>query len=187
MYPFDKSVIFITLIMKKLWKNTYFWSLIVVLVFVGFFRLGYKIYKIDGKSMYPTVLHGEVVLAKCNFEIKRNDVVVIEKDGDKLVKRIVGMPNDTIEIISGYIYVNGKKIEDSFGIGRITYYLTDDDDKILTYWSGPNIGSPVVKFAEHALITLSGEEYYYIGDHRSISMYGVTKKINIVGKIVGGF
>jgi signal peptidase I len=128
-----------------------------------------------------------LVLSKRNFEIKRNDVVVIEEDGDKLVKRIVGMPNDTVEVAGGYIYINDKKIEDSFGIGRITYYLTDEDDKILTYWSGPNIGRPVVKFAEHSKITLSEEEYYYIGDHRSISMYGVAKKINVVGKIVGGF
>jgi len=137
--------------------------------------------------MHPTILNSQWVLAKHNFEVKRNDIVVIKEDGDKLVKRIVGMPNDTVEVISGYIHINGKKIEDSFGVGRITYYLTDDNDKILTYWSGPNAGRPVVKFAEHALITLSKEDYYYIGDHRSISMYGVIKKINIVGKIVGGF
>ena len=138
--------------------------------------------------MHPTILNSQLVLAKKNFNPQRYDVVAINDfEGDKLVKRIIAMPSDKVEIKNGYIYVNDKKIKDSFGIGRISYYLVDDNDKTLTYWSGLNAGRPVVKFASHAPITLSKGEYYYIGDHRSISVYGVVKKINVVGKIVAGF
>ena len=138
--------------------------------------------------MFPTILNSEWVLAQKNFEIQRYDIVaIVDETNEKLVKRIIGMPNDKVEVNNGYIYINGKKIKDSFGIGRISYYLVDDNDKILTYWSGLNAGRPVVKFASHAPITLSKGEYYYIGDHRSISVYGVVKKINVVGKIVAGF
>jgi len=138
--------------------------------------------------MFPTILNSEWVLAKKDFEIQRYDVVAIaDGTNGRLVKRIVGMPNDRVEINNGYIYINDKKIKDSFGIGRISYYLVDDDDKIMTYWSGLNSGRPVIKFVSHKPIVLSEGEYYYIGDHRSISVYGVVKKINVVGKIVAGF
>ena len=83
--------------------------------------------------------------------------------------------------------INDKKIKDSFGIGRISYYLVDDNDKIMTYWSGLNTGRPVVKFVTRAPIVLSKGEYYYIGDNRSVSVYGIVKKIDVLGKIVGGF
>ena len=57
----------------------------------------------------------------------------------------------------------------------------------MTYWSGLNTGRPVIKFVSHASIILSEGEYYYIGDNRSVSVYGIVKKINVLGKIVAGF
>jgi len=174
--------------MKKILKNTYFLAFVLSISIWCFFKYNYKIYKISGDSMHPTILNSEWVLAEKNFNPERYDVVAInDSEGDKLVKRIIAMPNEKVEIKNGFIYVNDKMIEDSFGIGRISYYLVDDDDNLLTYWSGPNIGRPVVKFANHSPVTLSSGEYYYIGDHRSISVYGVVKKINIVGKIIAGF
>ena len=174
--------------MKNLWKNTYFWSLVVAVIISCVFRHNYKVYKVSGPSMYPAVLNDEWVLAKKNFEPQRYDVVAMEGGtNEKLIKRIIGMPNDKLEINNGYIYINDEKIKDSFGIGRISYYLVDDNDKIMTYWSGLNTGRPVIKFVSHASIILSEGEYYYIGDNRSVSVYGIVKKINVLGKIVAGF
>ena len=67
--------------------------------------------------MFPTILNSEWVLVKKDFEIQRYDVVAIaDGTNGRLVKRIVGMPNDRVEINNGYIYINDKKIKDSFGI-----------------------------------------------------------------------
>lgn len=99
--------------------------------------------RVDGDSMYPTLHHGEFMyVSKTDYgttfigipftglgtyvttggDPERFDVVVcnypdrLDKRGARLnfVKRVVGLPGDTVEIRGGYLYVNGVRYEEKF-------------------------------------------------------------------------
>ena len=61
--------------------------------------------------MYPTLKNGNIVLMKkYNLQLNYNDIVVIKKEDKIIIKRIVGLPNDSLNI-DNYLYVNGKKFD----------------------------------------------------------------------------
>ena len=73
--------------------------------------------QVIGSSMYPTLKDKQrgfsSVLSK-NFDIERFDIVVVRAKGnenDHWVKRVIGMPNETIECRNDVIYINGKPLE----------------------------------------------------------------------------
>jgi signal peptidase I len=154
------------------------------------FRAGFKFYEVSGNSMEPTVNNGDLVLANTAFYRKADpslfDMVIIKdlEDGGVLMKRIIGTPGDKIEIRGGYIYRNDKKVDGRFGSGRIFYYLADENRKILKYWNGPQRGKDVIEFADQAPFILSENNFFYIGDHREISAYGIIHRKDMLGKVV---
>ena len=149
----------------------------------------YKVLKIQGNSMCPTALNGEFVIVNSSFKINRFDVVTIfdSINDDLLLKRIIGMPNDTIEIKDGFIFVNGKKTKDSFGIGKLYNFIVDDKDELKLYEEGLNKGRPMTQNMNFPPIVLAEDEYFYIGDNRTFSFFGITKKESIVGKLSSFF
>lgn len=116
--------------------------------------------RVNGTSMYPTLKGNEIMLLNKLGHIDRFDIVVLKIDGkeDNLIKRIIGLPGESIEIMNGDIYINDKKIEDKYGYG-ITY----DIDKV----------------------TLKKDEYFILGDNRKISLdsrvFGTINKNEIKG------
>ena len=74
--------------------------------------------------MSPTFENKEIFLTK-NFNYKKDsinrfDVVAVLDPQDNLstlIKRVVALPNETVEIKEGFIYLNEKKLEDPFGDG----------------------------------------------------------------------
>lgn len=70
--------------------------------------------KVSGLSMYPTFEDGNIILeekiSKFFSSPELGDVVIINKDvqGYKIVKRVIGVEGDTIEIKNGYVLVNGE-------------------------------------------------------------------------------
>lgn len=118
---------------------------------------------VQGESMYPTLLGGELmILKKYDTSYERNDIVVVNKsvEGDNLIKRVIGLPGETIRYKNDNLYINGKIVED-------------------TYASG-DTGN----FQE---ITLGEDEYFLMGDNREISLdsrtLGVIKKQEIEGTV----
>lgn len=88
---------------------------------------------VDGESMYPTLLNGERMLVeKVSLwfsEPQRGDIVICYYPGYTVscVKRVIGLPGETVSIENGIIYINGKELEESaywkyrgdrFGHGR---------------------------------------------------------------------
>lgn len=116
--------------------------------------------RVNGSSMYPTLKGNEIMLLNKLGHINRFDIVVLKIDGreDNLIKRIIGLPGETVEIKDNDIYINDKKIEDKYGYG-VTYNI----DKV----------------------TLKKDEYFILGDNRKISLdsrvFGTIHKDEIKG------
>lgn len=102
-----------------------------------------------GESMYPTFEENDrlisLIFPLYFSDPKRGDIVIIdapEEEGKEYIKRIVGVPEDEIEIKDGYIYINGDLYEEDYIKGVPTgIYNTD-------HW------------------TLNEDEYFVVGDNR---------------------
>ena len=129
---------------------------------------------IDGNSMESadarSLKNGDVVLAEkitkyC--QIDRFDVVVIKVNGREIVKRVIGLPNETIMIADGKIYIDGEELV--------------EPNK--NYIENGGIA------AEH--YDLSDDEYFVLGDNRNDSYdsreIGAVYRGQIVGKTVFRF
>ena len=132
--------------------------IIVVVVFIRSFIV--TPVSVHGTSMYPTLEGNEIMLLNKLGHIDRFDIVVlkIQEEKDNLIKRVIGLPGETVEIKDNTIYINNKKLEDPYGFG-VTY----------------NIGK----------VTLASDEYFILGDNRKISLdsrvFGTIKKEEIKG------
>lgn len=70
---------------------------------------------VSGTSMNNTLQDGEILLLnKFDRKYKRYDIVVFDYNDSKLVKRIIGLPGETVEYKDGILYINGEETEDQF-------------------------------------------------------------------------
>ncbi len=145
---------------EKIKKNIkelgpYILILIVVLTIRTFFITPIKV---NGQSMYDTLEGTEYMLLNKMSKIERFDIVVVKANNDELIKRIYGLPGETISIENNTIYINDKKIEDAYAYGE-----NSDFEKI----------------------TLEEDEYFILGDNRAVSLdsryIGPIKKNQIKG------
>ena len=119
--------------------------------------------RVDGDSMKNTLKNGDILLLYKLGSINRLDIIVLdeEKDNEKIIKRVIGMPGETVAIKNGKIYINDKVIDDEYAYGE-----TSDYNKV----------------------TLKDDEYFILGDNRLISKdsryFGPIKDNEIKGKIV---
>ena len=85
--------------------------------------------RVDGSSMYPTLKNGEIlILKKFDKTYDRFDVVVVKYNGERLVKRIIGLPGEHIVYKDSKLYVNDELIDEKFLPSDLTF---DDFDNIL--------------------------------------------------------
>ena len=118
---------------------------------------------VNGSSMVPTYNDGEYgysfIITKI-FGIHRFDTAVIKPDSEEeklLVKRVIGMPGETVEYKDNKLYIDGVYMEEDYLSG-----VTTNDFKV----------------------ELGEDEYYCLGDNRNISkdsrFYGPFEKRQIV-------
>ena len=87
-----------------------FTILALLFVFVG------KPFTVSGQSMYPILHDSDRMFMSKLGDINRFDVVVLHApDQDKeYIKRVIGMPGDTIEVKDGKLYINGQVVDQPF-------------------------------------------------------------------------
>jgi len=95
-------------------------KLILVALLIAFFLRSFVFVTsvVDGESMEPALEDGEVVLFnKFTYlfnDAERGDIVIINKPRKSYVKRIIGLPGETISATEQGLYIDGKKYEQSF-------------------------------------------------------------------------
>ena len=140
-----------------LWKDilTTLFHLALLVGFVVFFLtcIGQRV-AVDGSSMEDTLHNGDQLIVDCFtyrfvHEPRRQDIVVFRlKDEPETfyVKRIIGLPGETVQIKKSVIYINGKPIEDPYATQK-------------SFPAG----------AAEKEITLGENEYFVMGDNRNNS------------------
>ena len=99
--------------MKK--KNDFISYIIIILVVVLIRTFLITPIRVVGSSMDKTLKEGEILLLeKIDKKYKRYDIVVIKENNERIIKRIIGMPGESIKIIEGIIYINGEAIDDKY-------------------------------------------------------------------------
>ncbi|HHU54351.1 MAG TPA: signal peptidase I [Mollicutes bacterium] len=121
--------------------------------------------RVNGNSMKTTLFDREILLlTKGNRNIKRFDIIVLKFDGERLVKRVVGLPGEHLKYVNNQLYVNDNLIEDSFSNSITSSF----DIKELGYEVIPD------------------NHYFVLGDNRSESkdsrFFGMVDIDDIVGK-----
>lgn len=101
-----------------------------LLVIVLIFTFGVRSCMVDGSSMNPGLVNGEkLVITSLPYQPRYEDVVVIDNytpHGKTLVKRVIGLPGDTIDIDfeQGIVYRNGEALEEPY-TAEPTYLAED--------------------------------------------------------------
>ena len=115
--------------MKKIIKIVIGIMLVLIICCAIFFSL-FKIYVVNGSSMEPTLKDGEFKLVHKVYDLDRFDIIVFNFNNTKYVKRVIGLPGETIEYIDNKLYINGTEIEDTYNNGIIEdfrYTIKDDE------------------------------------------------------------
>ena len=162
-------------------------SAIVILLFVNF--VAHPV-RVDGRSMYATWKDGEFGFTNVGGVllngVKRGDIVVVtmEEKGQKThwVKRVIGMPGDTISCVNDIVFINGKVLDE-------TQYIDPDYrqscvDQFGYFNKVPNADNTDVQDFEE--VKLGDDEYYVMGDNRPYSKdsryVGPVKKSQLFAK-----
>jgi signal peptidase I len=114
-------------------------------------RASIQTYEVFQTSMLPNFTPGErVVVNKAVYWFgagpKRGDVVVLRAPSglkENWIKRIIGLPGDTVEVVKGTVYVNDVKLVEPYVKLSFTYSM--------------------------AKITVPPDEYFFLGDNRDVS------------------
>ena len=162
---------------------------VALLVIYALFGYQYKMTYNSGSSMYPTLSDGEWVFVERRERLPedwtpgRYDIVIITDNGtgESLIKRVIGLPGDTIEVKEGSVFINEEKIRDPYGKGRMFFILTDQSGKDLHYWGTTD---KVIQFVNQAQITIDEGFVWVVGDNRPVSWFGELPIKNIKGLVI---
>ena len=154
--------------------------------------------KVDGHSMDPTLADGERLIVLDHTKINRFDIVVAKETEDgqtkEIVKRVIGMPGDTITYNDDTLYINGKEVDEKY---LDEYKQALDDDQLQDIYAYNSLFQELAEKADAFTTDSDGNteftvkvpkgEYYLMGDDRIVSKdsreVGTFPKSSIVGEV----
>jgi len=149
---------------KKLLKEYGIYILIIIIVLLVKTYIISPII-VNGDSMDSTLQDGDIMILNKleykNSEIKRLDIVVVRYENKYIIKRIIGLPGDTVMVIDNQLYINGKIY--------VEKYLDEE-----TFTEDFKVGP------------IEEGHYFVLGDNREVSLdsrlIGPIKESSIEGK-----
>jgi len=109
--------------------------------------------EVSGHSMEPTLQHGDnLIVDKISYrfrEPERYEIIVFPyqyKENTYYIKRIIGLPGETVQVKDGYVYINGEKLDENYG---------------LEVMEDAGIAAEPIELGE--------DEYFVLGDNRNHS------------------
>lgn len=109
--------------------------------------------RVSGHSMEATLHDGDnLIVDKLSYrfrEPERFEIIVFPyryEENTYYIKRIIGLPGETVQVMDGYVYINGKKLEESYGLEKM---------------KEAGIAAKPIK--------LGADEYFVLGDNRNHS------------------
>src|SRR6056300_1816469 len=197
--------------------------LIAGLIALGFRSFLFEPFNIPSGSMIPTLLVGDYLFvskysygySKYSFPFgvvpipdrvlekspKRGDVIVFRKPGDETIdyiKRLVALPNDTVQVKNGVLYINKKMVErtkSNVGIMKNNF----GDEKIFTQYKETFDGlnfHEIIEASDQDLFDdtiefkVPDNHFFFMGDNRDNSRdsrspeVGFVPKRNLIGKAI---
>src|SRR6266487_2139953 len=106
---------------------------------------------IEGTSMCPTLRPNDVVQAKTLYgQSQRGDVVVItDNQNERAIKRIIGLPGETVTIYRGFVYVDCQRLNEPYLPKHTCTFKSSPEDERAIRWR------------------LKAHQYFLMGDNRS--------------------
>ncbi len=128
--------------------------------------------RVDGQSMETTLYNNDNLLVdKISYRFrdpKRFEIIVFPyqyRENTFYIKRIIGLPGETVQVIDGYVYIDGEQLDEHYG------------NELM---ENPGIAAEPILLGE--------DEYFVLGDNRNHSSdsrdpsVGVLKRENLLGR-----
>jgi signal peptidase I len=142
---------------------------IIILVLYAIINLLIPRFMVEGNSMEPNFhTHERVIVSRLDYVLgspERGHVVVFEHEADKyLIKRIIGLPGEQVDLHDGQVYINGNALSEEYVAGLCESFSCRDQS-----W------------------TLASDQYFVLGDNRNSSLdshqFGPIREGQIVGRV----
>jgi len=158
--------------LKKIFNVGMFLLVVLIITFV-LNKYFIERVEVHNHSMEPTLYSGNIIMMDKHSYIKnspkRYDIIIFDSESttDRLIKRVIGLPGETVRIVQGKIYIDGENIKDIEGLD-------------LPFDAG---------LAQKDFV-LDENEYFVLGDNRKESIdsrfeeIGAVKKSDIKGKLL---
>lgn len=128
--------------------------------------------RVSGQSMESTLHDGDnLIVDKISYRFrdpKRYEIIVFPykyEEKTYYIKRIIGLPGERVQVIDGYVYINGEQLDEHYGKEVMESSGIADDE-----------------------ITLGDDEYFVLGDNRNHSSdsrdpsVGILKRDDLMGR-----
>lgn len=152
-------------------------------------------YKVEGHSMDPTLKGGNYLVTINYFIPQRGDLVTAKEEDKVIIKRVIGLPNDTIEFKNDKLYINEVEQDEAY---LNTFKEEFSKDRLHEEYSYNQAyqtrAAQMTHFTLDAdnksdfKITLKDNEYYLLGDNRPVSKdsreVGAFSRNQITGKVI---
>ena len=153
--------------MKNIVKELSAWLIyILVIIVISYLVITFvgQRTQVSGSSMETTLSDGEqLIVDKISYRFRdpnRYDIVVFPYQYEKntyYIKRIIGLPGETVQIVDGYVYIDGQKLDEHYG------------NEVM---ENPGLAAdPVV---------LGDDEYFVLGDNRNNSQDSRAANVGVI-------